>query len=212
MLYTAVHTTTAINGAMIQTSMPAFIVVFSLTLFNERIRFTQTVGVVICIFGALHIIAHGNWLVITRLSFVEGDIWMIVAVVLYALYSALLRKRPGTDDLSFITVTFAMGSLMLLPLYLWEISAKGGVTPTWLVVVSILYVALFPSIFAYLCWNRGVELIGANKAGLYINFTPVFASVLAMILLDESLRLFHLVGVVMIIGGMLLYNRIRAYG
>jgi drug/metabolite transporter (DMT)-like permease len=209
MLYTAVHTTTAIDSALIQTSMPAWIVVFSLLLFNERIRLVQAMGVAICIVGAFLIIAHGEWSYFRHLSFVAGDIWMLAAVVLYALYSILLRKRPATDDLSFITITFGMGGLMLLPLYLWEVSVVGGIGLSGAVVGSILYVALFPSILAYLCWNRGVELVGANQGGLYINLTPVFASVLAVLLLGESLHLFHLVGVMMIVGGMVLYNRMH---
>ena len=209
MLYVAVHTTTAINGALIQTSMPAWIVVYSLVLFKERVSSLQVVGVVICILGAFHIIAHGNWSFLYSLSFVRGDVWMFAAVILYALYSTLLRKRPATHDLGFLTVIFATGSLMLLPLYIWELLTKGGFNLSLLSVGSILYVALFPSIFSYLCWNRGVELIGANQSGLYINFTPVFASILAVLILNESLYIFHFVGIIMIIGGMLLYNRMK---
>ena len=207
MLYTAVRTTTAINGALIQTSMPAWIVIFSLVLFKEKIGWLQTLGTLICILGAFHIIARGNWSFLGQLTFVEGDVWMMSAVVLYALYSIFLRKRPAFNDLSFITITFAMGGIMLLPLYLWEVSMLGGIGLSWVVAGSIFYVALFPSILAYFCWNRGVELVGASQAGLYINLTPVFASILAVLLLGEFLYLYHLLGVAMIIGGMLLFNR-----
>jgi drug/metabolite transporter (DMT)-like permease len=207
MLYKAVHTTTAINGALIQSSMPAWIILLSLFLFRERISLRQTIGMMICIVGALHIVIHGNWNSITRLSFVEGDLWMIVAVILYAAYSALLKRRPAISDWSLLVMTFAMGAAMLFPIYLWELSWAEPLKLTWQVGGSILYVAVFPSILAYLCWNRGIELIGANRAGLYINFTPVFASVLAVLLLNESLFLFHFVGVALIVGGMILFNR-----
>lgn len=210
MLYKAVHTTTAINGSLIQTSMPAWIVVFSLMLFKERIRVLQFIAVLACIFGALTIVIRGDVSLIKDLSFVEGDIWMTSAVVLYALYSALLRKRPLIDELSFITYIFGMGIIMLFPLYLWEFSTVGGVDVSWTVVGSILYVAVFPSILAYLCWNRGVKLAGANQAGLFINLTPVFTSILAVLLLGESLQLYHFTGVVLIVGGMFFYYRMRA--
>lgn len=104
-------------------------------------------------------------------------------------------------------MTFAMGAAMLFPIYLWELSWAEPLKLSWQVGGSILYVAVFPSILAYLCWNRGIERIGANRAGLYINFTPVFASVLAVLLLNESLFLFHFIGVALIIGGMILFNR-----
>jgi drug/metabolite transporter (DMT)-like permease len=207
MLYKAVHTTTAINGSLIQSSMPAWIVLFSLLIFGERISRVQLAGMLLCIFGALYLVSRGDWLAISDLIFVEGDVWMIVAVSLYACYSAMLRKRPAMTDLGFLTATFAMGGLMLLPLYIWEVSVTPPLALSWQVGGSILYVAVFPSILAYLCWNRGAELIGANRTGLYINFVPVFASILAVILLDEILVAFHFVGISMIIGGMILFNR-----
>ena len=210
MLYTSVHTTTAINGAIIQTSMPAWIVVLALILYKERIGGIQSLGVLICIAGAFSIITHGDLSFFSSLKVVEGDIWMMTAVVLYALYSIFLRKRPQMDDLSLVTITFALGALMLLPLYIWEFSTVGGVVINRIVLGSVLYVAIFPSILAYLCWNRGVELVGASTAGLYINFTPLFASVLAVFLLGESLEIYHLIGALMIVGGMILYNRMSS--
>ncbi|MFH2132171.1 MAG: DMT family transporter [bacterium] len=211
MLYRAVHTTTAINGSLIQSSMPAWIVLFSLLLFRERISRIQTLGMILCILGAFHIVVHGDWLTISRIIIVEGDIWMIVAVALYACYSALMRKRPMMTGLGFLTATFAMGCFLLFPLYLWELSGSElpAVRFNWLIGASILYVAVFPSIMAYLCWNRGIELIGANRTGLYINFIPIFASILAVILLHERLFAFHFIGISMIIGGMIIFNRMH---
>lgn len=209
LLYKSVQTTTAINSALIQSSMPAWTVLFSLVMFRERIILVQSLGVGLSLLGAFHIAVHGRWLSIAQLSFVEGDIWMIVAVILYACYSILLRIRPAIHDLSLLTITFAMGSFMLLPLYLWELTWAKPLDFNWQIGFSILYVAIFPSILAYLCWNRGIELIGANRASLYINLSPVFASILAVILLDESLHDFHLIGVCLIFIGMILFNRNR---
>jgi drug/metabolite transporter (DMT)-like permease len=103
--------------------------------------------------------------------------------------------------------TIAFIILFLLPLYVWELSGSQTITLTRDVVLSILYVALFPSIVAYFCWNRGVEVIGANRAGLFINLIPVFASVLAILFLGETLQGFHIIGMALIFGGMILFNR-----
>jgi drug/metabolite transporter (DMT)-like permease len=107
---------------------------------------------------------------------------MLIAVFIYALYSALFRKRPSIHPLSMLILTFGLGTLMLFPLYLWELAVVGPFSLNALAaVMSILYVALFPSVVAYFCWNRGIEMIGANRAGLFSYLVPVFASVMAIL-------------------------------
>ncbi|MEW5908898.1 MAG: DMT family transporter [Thermodesulfobacteriota bacterium] len=207
LLYSAVHTTTAINGALIQTAMPAVIILISLILFNEKVRAIQIFGVVLCMLGAVFVVIRGEWSTVSTLSFAEGDIMMIVAVVLYALYSVFLKRKPQIHPVSFLVYTFGIGALGLLPFYVWELNAVGSFQVSKEVLFSILYVSLFPSIVAYFCWNRGIELIGANQGGLFINLIPVFASILAVILLGESVRLYHVAGMMMIFTGMMMFNR-----
>ena len=207
MLYTAVHTTTAINGAMIQSTMSAVIILATLVMFKERITRLQILGVTICISGAFVVILRGQWNTLLGMSFAPGDILMMGAVILYALYSALLRQRPAIHPLSFLIYTFGLGIIFLLPLYIWELAGNQTMTLTYPVILSILYVALFPSIVAYFCWNRGVEVLGANRTGLFINLIPVFASILAILFLGETLQAFHVVGMVLIFSGMILFNR-----
>ena len=125
LLYTAMHTTTAINGALIQTTMPAVIIVISLILYGEQVSVIQAAGVVLCVIGAGVVVLKGRWQALIDLALAQGDLLMIVAVVLYALYSALLPKRPNMHPMSFLTYTFGLGCLGLLPIYLWEISAVG---------------------------------------------------------------------------------------
>jgi drug/metabolite transporter (DMT)-like permease len=207
LVYTAVHTTTAINAAMIQTTMPAVIILATLAIFKERVNRLQILGVVVCIIGAFIIILRGRWQTLLGMSFAPGDILMMGAVVLYALYSALLRQRPAIHPLSFLTYTFGFGIIFLLPLYIWELFAGATVHLNLQVMLSILYVALFPSIVAYFCWNRGVEVLGANRTGLFINLLPVFASILAILFLGETPQAFHVIGMGLIFGGMVLFNR-----
>ena len=207
LLYMAVHTTTAINGALIQTIMPAVIILISLLAFKEKVTRLQSLGVAFCILGAGLVVLRGQFSTILDLSFVQGDLLMLAAVLLYALYSAFLQRRPSIHPLSFLLYTFALGALGLLPLYLLELIYRPPFVLNLEVVASVLYVAAFPSIVAFFCWNRGVEQIGANRAGLFINFIPVFASTMAIIWLDESLRAFHLMGMLLIFIGLVLFNR-----
>jgi drug/metabolite transporter (DMT)-like permease len=207
LLYIAVHTTTAINAALIQTTMPAAIIVITWIGFKEKVTRLQSLGVGLCMLGGCLVVLRGRFSTFFELSFVQGDLLMLVAVLLYALYSVFLRRRPPMHQLSFLLYTFAMGAVGLLPFYIWELSCRGAFRLSAGTVLSISYLALFPSIVAFFCWNRGVELIGANRAGLFINLIPVFASLMAIIWLGESLRAFHIVGMLLIFIGMILFNR-----
>ena len=206
LLYTAAQTTTAINIALTQSVMPAVIVLISFLLFRERITRLQIVAVILCIVGAAYIVIHGDWQRLLQLRFARGDLIMLLAICLYALYSVLLRNRPDIHPFSFLTTTFSVGVVSLFPLYLWELGRVPPLHLSGAVAASLLYVGLFPSIAAYLCWNRGIEKVGANKAGLYINLIPLFASLMAIVFLGERFKPYHLVGLVFICGGLLLFN------
>ena len=205
LLYTAVHTTTAINGALIQSSMPAVIVLLGLVLYREKITMRQMFGVLLCIIGAGLIVLRGDLNALLTMSFVQGDLLMILAVAFYGLYSALLRRRPAIHPRSFLAATFCLGAAGLFPVYLAELATVGPLALGRNTVASILYVAIFPSIVAYFCWNKGVDVVGPNRAGLFINLIPVFASLLSVGLLGESIELFHVGGMAFIIGGMALF-------
>jgi drug/metabolite transporter (DMT)-like permease len=207
LLYLAVNTTTAINTALIQTTMPAVIIVITWIGFKEKVTRLQGLGVGLCVLGGGLVVLRGRFSTLFDLSFVEGDLLMLVAVLLYALYSVFLRRRPPLHPLSFLIFTFATGAMGLLPFYLWELICRGAFALNISTALSILYIALFPSIVAFFCWNRGVASIGANRAGLFVNLVPVFASILAIIWLGESLRAFHIVGMLLIFTGMILFNR-----
>lgn len=207
LLYTAVHTTSAINGSLIQTAMPAFIIVITWFGFKERITLIQLFGVTLSIWGATFVVMRGQMANLIKLAIVPGDMLMILAVICYAFYSALLPKRPKIAMLNFLAWTFGLGALGLLPIYIWEIVTRGTLPVTIPVVISIIFVALFPSLLAYFCWNQGIAMIGVNKGGLFINLIPVFASIMSILWLEESLHSFHFIGMAFIGVGMLLFNR-----
>ena len=207
LLYASVQTTTAINAALIQTVMPAVIIIFSRLIFKEKLRTVQALGVTVSMAGALVVIMRGELSNVLQLAFVRGDLLMFTAIFFYAYYSVCLRKRPVMHPISFLFYLMVIGSLGLLPLYLWEClnNSSPGLDTT--VAFSILYFALFPSLVAYFCWNKGVALIGPNRAGLFINLIPIFASFMAVVWLQETLEWFHLGGLLLVITGMALFNR-----
>ncbi len=206
LLYTAAHTTTAINIALTQAVMPAIILLISYLFFRDKVTRLQLTAVMLCVLGAGYIVIQGDLQRLLHMQFVSGDLIMLLAVILYAFYSVLLRKRPAIHPLSLLTCTFAVGTVLLLPLYLWERQDTMPLLLTGPVIASLLYVATCPSILAYLYWNRGVAEIGANRAGLYINLIPLFASLLAVLLLNERFQSFHLIGILFICSGLLLFN------
>lgn len=207
MLYVSAQTTTSINIAVLQTFMPAVVILFSLAFLQETVTRVQWLGVGISTVGAIMIVSSGNPLALFSKGLVAGDGIMLTAVVLYALYSVILRFRPEIHALSLLVYTFASGIIMLTPFYLWELSTVGGFTVTAGVATSFVYLAICPSVLAYLCWNQGVKLAGPNRAGLFINLLPVFAAILAVLLLGETVKWYHLVGMALVFAGMLLFNR-----
>lgn len=202
LLYKALQTTTAINSLLIQTLMPLAIGVMSYLFFRETLSLRQGLGIFISFMGAIAIIAQGDWQILATLSFNQGDLLILIAVTCYAAYSSLLRLRPVLHPLSFITVTFGVGSSLLFPLYLWENLTGQRMTLNPVTFLAVSYVAIFPSILAYLCYNRGVELIGANKAGLFLHLMPVVGSAMAILFLNEQFQWFHGVGLILILCGL----------
>ncbi len=206
LLYTAAHTTTALNIALTQSVMPVVIVMISFIFYRERITALQFGSIVLCMLGAGYIVIRGDWQRLAHLQFVSGDLLMLLAVVLYALYSVLLRQRPPIHQLSFLTATFSVGVVLLLPVYIWEMQQVPLPQLTQPIVISLTYLALLPSIASYLLWNKGVHQIGANRAGLFINLIPLFASVLAVLFLHEKFQLYHTVGIILITTGLVSFN------
>lgn len=203
-VYTGLNDTEALNAFLIQSFMPVVIVVMSFLFFRERITGRQSLGVLVSLVGVTVILTRGNLGLLATLEPNPGDLWVLAAVVFYAAYSALLRKRPEIHPLSFLAVIFAGGTVMLAPFYAAETIGGRPVPLDTTSLATIAYVAVFPSILSYVCFNRGVELLGANKAGLFIHLMPVFGSLMSMALLGESFRAFHGLGIAFIITGILL--------
>ncbi len=210
LVYTGLQWTIALNAFLMQSMMPVLIVVMSFLIFRETITPVQALGIAISLAGAVTIIARGDPGVLLSLSVNRGDLLVFIAVACYAGYSMLLRIRPPIHPLSFLAVTFATGTLILLPLYLWEAFFVRGFSLSTPALLAVGYVAVFPSIVSYFCFNRGVELAGANRAGLFLHLMPVFGSIMAVLFLGESLEWFHGAGIGAIALGIVLATRVGA--
>ena len=207
--YVALHHTSAINASLLQSALPALAMLWGLILFRDRQGPLQLLGLALSLIGVAVIIAQGRLDVLARLQFNLGDGLMVAGLGLYGLYSVLLRRRPPVHPLSFLAATFASGALCLAPLAAAEYA--GGARVLWspTVIAALAFLALFPSFVAYLCFNRGVELIGAARAAQYNHLIPAFGSLMAVALLGEPFHLYQLAGIGMIFAGILLASRRR---
>jgi drug/metabolite transporter (DMT)-like permease len=204
MSYIGLTSTTALNVLLLQSAGPLVIIIWAFALFGDRPTPRQAAGVALSLIGVAIIAAHGSLETLLHLSLNRGDVWILVAMVIYGVYAAMFRRRPVAHPLSFLVATMGIGSMMILPFYVWEIAQGGrieGGLPSWL---AMAYIAVFPSFIAYLFFNRGIELIGPARAGQSWHLMPVFGSILAVLFLGETFYVYHAIGIAMIGAGILL--------
>ncbi len=196
--YWALQYTQALNALLIQSSGPLFVALWSLALFGVRLTWAQLAGITISLAGVFTIILRGDL----------GALVMLASALLaFGLYSALMPRRPKTHQLSLIAFTTGCGALLLLPLSILEFRAGFTLKLDVLTVATVVYVVIFPSTLAYLFFNRGIALIGPNRAAPFFHLVPVFGSAMAILLLGEQPRLFHLVGYLLVLAGVVIASR-----
>lgn len=201
-VYLGLQSTTATNAVLLQSATPVLIVALSFVLLREGVSFRQAAGILVSLAGVAAIVLQGDPARLTGLTLNRGDLWVLAAVLSWALYSVCLRWRPAQiEPLVLLTATIAVGVVLLLPLYLWDLSRAGGFAVNATSLGAIGYVAVFPSVLAYIFWNRAVAELGANRTGQFMHLMPVFGTLLAMLLLGERMRGFHLAGIGLIAAG-----------
>jgi len=205
--YWGLQYTQALNALLMQSSGPLFVALWSLLLFGVRLTFKQAIGIALSLAGVLTIVLRGDFAALAAVELNRGDLMVAGALCAFGLYSALMPKRPVTHPMSLIVVTTAGGALLLLPFSVWEYAQGARPSADWLTALTLGYVVVFPSALAYLCFNRGVALIGPNRAAPFLHLMPVFGSVMAIVLLGETLELFHLAGYAMVIAGVFIAAR-----
>lgn len=207
LVYTGLHTTTAINASLIVATSPVIIPIVVWLADREHITAREGVGIVATMAGVVVVLTRGDLGTLAGLGFAAGDLMILGAVTAWAVYSVWLRRRPPVPPLVVVTSVAAVGTLMILPFYLWEAAAVGGFAWNVPNLATILYVGIFASVIAYITWNQGVVLIGPTKAGPYLNLMPLFAAVLALVFLGESIHVYHVTGAVLIGAGLWIGTR-----
>jgi drug/metabolite transporter (DMT)-like permease len=210
--YWALQYTQALNALLIQSSGPLFVAMWSLLLFGVRLTLAQFAGILISLAGVFTIILRGDFAALANVQFNRGDVMVAGALVAFGLYSALMPRRPVTHQLSLICFTMGCGALLLLPSSIWEFSTGQRLKPDALTLMTLVFVVIFPSTLAYLFFNRGIALIGPNRAAPFLHLVPVFGSAMAILLLGEQPRLFHLVGYLLVLAGVVIASRAPAAG
>jgi drug/metabolite transporter (DMT)-like permease len=205
--YWALEHTQALNTLLLQSAGPLVVAVWSLLLLGVRLTLAQAAGVLLSMAGVLIILMHGDLTKLSNIEFNLGDLIFIVALVIFGLYSVLSLKRPDIHALSFVAFTFGAGAACLIPLFIWELFARPLMQIDTANLLTLAYVALFPSTIAYLCFNRGVQLIGANRAAPFFHVVPVFGTVMSIVFLGEHPQAFHFIGFALVLTGVFVASR-----
>ena len=205
LIYLAVQTTTAVNAVLINSCVPILIALCSLVLIREPLSTRQWAGILVSLSGVALIIVGGNLNSLVGLEFNRGDLLVLCAGIAWALYSVNLKRFPADlHPFSYLVGIMISGLIGILPFYLVELSRGYGLDLNAPTLITIVYVAIFPSVLAFIFWNRAVRDIGANRAGIFIHLMPVFSSIMAILFLGESIELFHLQGIGLVFAGIFL--------
>jgi drug/metabolite transporter (DMT)-like permease len=205
--YIGLNHTTALNSVVLNSTGPIFIAMASFLIFRERLTVRQAGGTAVSMAGVLGIITKGDLDVLTALAFNNGDLLLLTGMATNGIYTALLRDRPAIHWLSFLLMLFLVSALVVLPFLMREVATGARMEVTSFTLAAVAYVAIFPSVVAYICLTRGVELIGANRSGIFLHMIPLFGALLAIGLLGEPLQVFHVIGFALILCGVALASR-----
>jgi drug/metabolite transporter (DMT)-like permease len=207
-VYFALNYTQVINAVLVLAIIPAVTIVLSALMKVEKSNIFQIFGLILSIIGVGSIISNGDVQRIVSLSFNNGDLWMLVCVLSWALYSTLLKKNKfKLSQFSLIQIMVSVGVIFLIPQYFYEQSIGLELNFNKAFFLILFYVVVFPAIVAYYCWQKGVEIIGPNRATMFIQLMPLFSAVMAIIIFKEKFELYHFVGATFIVSGIYLSNK-----
>ena len=207
-VYFALNYTQVINAVLMLSAIPAATIVLSSLMKIEETNIFQLFGLVLSIIGIGSIISNGDIQKIISLDFNKGDMWMLVCVITWSLYSTLLKKNNFKfSQFTLIQLMVSVGILFLIPQFFYEKSIGLELNLDKNFFLILIYVAIFPAIAAYYFWQKGIEIIGPNRASMFIQLMPLFSAVMAIIIFKEKFELYHFVGAIFILSGIYLSNK-----
>ena len=210
-VYYSLNFTQVISGVLMISTIPVMIIIFCWLLKIEKTNIFQILGVIFSLCGVVVIITKANLTILLNLNFNKGDLWMVVAMFSWALYSALLRKKKlELSQLSLLQTIISTGLVFLLPAYLIELALGYKANIHLPFILTLTYVVLFPGLASFILWIKGISIIGSNRAGIFLHLIPIFSTIFAIIIFKEKFMLYHLIGAILIISGIILSSKKNA--
>ncbi len=210
-VYYSLNFTQVISGVLMISTIPVMIIIFCWLLKIEKTNIFQILGVIFSLCGVVVIITKANLTILLNLNFNKGDLWMVVAMFSWALYSALLRKKKlELSQLSLLQTIISAGLVFLLPAYLIELALGYKANIHLPFILTLTYVVLFPGLASFILWIKGISIIGSNRAGIFLHLIPIFSTIFAIIIFKEKFMLYHLIGAILIISGIILSSKKNA--
>ncbi|MDO9413145.1 MAG: DMT family transporter [Pseudolabrys sp.] len=199
--YVGLQYTSALNVSVMNSLVPVLIVATGALTFRDRVSLRQIGGIALSSLGVLAIIAHGRFATLLSLDFNWGDLLILFNMMVFSVYAVYLRLLPKIHPLSFLFVLAVLSTAITVPFAMAEVAAGVTLRLDFWTLASIAYVSFFPGLVAFAAWNRGVELIGANRSGPFLHLVPICTALVGGVLLGEHLALYHIAGFVLIIAG-----------
>jgi len=209
-VYYSLNFTQVISGVLMISTIPVMIIFFCWLLKIEKTNTYQIMGVIFSLSGVVVIITKADLSILLNLNFNKGDLWMVVAMFSWAMYSALLRKKKfELSQLSLLQTIISAGLIFLLPAYLIELSLGYRVNIHLPFVLTLTYVVFFPGLASFIFWIKGISIIGSNRSGIFLHLMPIFSTAMAILIFNEKFMIFHIIGATLIIIGIILSSKGR---
>ena len=209
-VYYSLNFTQVISGVLMISTIPVMIIFFCWIFKIEKTNLYQISGVIFSLFGVIVIITKANLEILLNLNFNKGDLWMVIAMFSWAIYSALLRKKKfELSHIAFLQTIITAGLIFLLPAYLLEIMLGHNLNLHLPFLLTLGYVVLFPGLASFFFWIKGISIIGSNRSGIFLHLMPIFSTLMAIIILGEMFMSFHFIGAAFIIVGIILSTKGR---
>jgi drug/metabolite transporter (DMT)-like permease len=211
-VYYSLNFTQVISGVLMISTIPVMIIFFSWVFKIEKTNWYQLTGVIFSLIGVLTILTKADLIKLINFNFNKGDLWMVVAMFSWALYSTLLKKRKfNLSNIAFLQTIISAGLIFLIPAYIMEILLGSKLNVNIPFILTLGYVVLFPGLASFFFWIKGIKIIGANRAGIFLHLMPIFSALLAIIIFNEKFMTFHLIGAMFIFIGIMLSSKGRGY-